>query len=237
MEKQIIDKELGCILIRINARARHILFRTADDAILATIPSFASKSDLLRAVKELKPRLLMMKEKSHPVKVIGWDYSINSDHFKLSLVAGNDAHFYLRRKDGKTFIVCPSATDFSDETLIAFIRKAIIEAMRQEAKIYLPGRLHKLSLLLGLSYHTVFIKELYSRWGSCSNEKNINLSLFLMLLPDRLIDYVIFHELTHLREMNHGPNFWALLNSFTSNQALKLSKEVKDFRDPFIMKK
>jgi predicted metal-dependent hydrolase len=54
----------------------------------------------------------------------------------------------------------------------------------------------------------------------------INLSCFLLLLPEHLIDYVLLHELCHTQQMNHGPAFWTLLNQVTSASALRLRHEL-----------
>ncbi|MCP4122903.1 MAG: M48 family metallopeptidase [Bacteroidetes bacterium] len=60
-------------------------------------------------------------------------------------------------------------------------------------------------------YNTVRLKYMTSRWGSCSSKRNINLSLRILMLPDRVRDYIIVHELAHLSEMNHSPKFWQLV--------------------------
>ena len=88
-----------------------------------------------------------------------------------------------------------------------------VEALRSQAKATLPGRLASLAARHGFEYRKVFIKNNVSNWGSCSSLGNINLNLRLVTLPPELADYVMLHELCHLRYMNHGPQFHALLES------------------------
>ena len=85
------------------------------------------------------------------------------------------------------------------------------EALRARARTELPARLAVLAEQHGFQYNRVIIKNNSSNWGSCSVRGNINLNLRLVTLPDRLRDYVMLHELCHLRYMNHGPEFHALL--------------------------
>lgn len=99
--------------------------------------------------------------------------------------------------------------------------------LRKQAKEYLPQRLELLASKYGFSYNSVKITKSKGRWGSCSSKKNINLSLYLMKLPPYLIDYVILHELCHTKEMNHGPQFWLLMDQVTGGIAKKLKKELK----------
>lgn len=64
---------------------------------------------------------------------------------------------------------------------------------------------------LGLSYNKIMIKDQRSRWGSCSSRGILSYSWRLILAPSDVLDYVAAHEVAHLAEMNHGPNFWALV--------------------------
>ena len=110
------------------------------------------------------------------------------------------------------------------------MRKVIEEALRRNAKIILPPRLYMLSQKHNLPYQSVKINSSCGRWGSCSARRNINLSFYLVLLPKHLIDYVLLHELSHTREMNHGERFWALLDELTEGKAQALRKELKQYR-------
>ncbi len=93
------------------------------------------------------------------------------------------------------------------------IRAAIESFYHENAKAYLPRRLHELAKMHGFRYEGVRVKNQKTRWGSCSAKRNINLNMRLMMAPDDAIDYVIIHELCHLRELHHNKAFWALVES------------------------
>ncbi len=104
-----------------------------------------------------------------------------------------------------------------------------VEALRARAKAELPARIAELAALHGFTYARVLIKNNVSNWGSCSVKGNINLNLRLVTLPEELRDYVMLHELCHLKEMNHGPRFHALLESVCPGHRM-LEKELKTYR-------
>lgn len=91
------------------------------------------------------------------------------------------------------------------------LRDVLVEVLREEAKILLPQKLSYFSDQYGFHFHKVTIKHNSSNWGSCSRAGNINLNLNLIRLTEPLCDYVLLHELCHLKEPNHGPRFHALL--------------------------
>lgn len=102
------------------------------------------------------------------------------------------------------------------------------EQLRLRALDYLPDRTAMLARKHGFSYRRVSIRRSRTRWGSCSAVNNINLSIFLMQIPSRLIDYVILHELVHTVHKNHSPAFWKELDHHTGN-ARALAKEMKNY--------
>ncbi len=104
-----------------------------------------------------------------------------------------------------------------------------VKQLRAEAKAYLPARLRELADLNGFRYNQVRIKHNVSNWGSCSVKGNINLNLNLMRLPEELRDYVMLHELCHLKHLNHGPEFHALLESVCPEHR-RLQRQLKDYK-------
>lgn len=226
------DDELGKLLVRVNMRARRLTFRTREDAIHVTVPSGTVLSEIKNAIEQLRPRLRSARQK-YIRPLIDLNYRIDTEFFKLSLVSGRRERFLSRSELGEMQIICPPDADFSDHKLQEWLRKVIEEALRRNAKILLPPRLYALSLQHGLTYKSVKINSSSGRWGSCSARGNINLSYYLVLLPQHLIDYVLLHELAHTREMNHGERFWVLLDRFTDGKALALRNELKQYRTEF----
>lgn len=92
-----------------------------------------------------------------------------------------------------------------------------IEWLRERAKEYIPKRVEEYAKKYDFEYNLVKIKNLNSRWGSCSSKKNLSFNLKLMYFNSNIIDYVIVHELCHLKEMNHSTKFWDLVKAITPN--------------------
>ncbi len=143
---------------------------------------------------------------------------------KPSSVSGEVSGFFGHASDvqGQGFCdkttgpVSPSAhsgSGFSAPNVVSHkaLRDVLVEVLREEAKILLPQKLSYFSDQYGFHFHKVTIKHNSSNWGSCSRAGNINLNLNLIRLPAPLCDYVLLHELCHLKEPNHGPRFHALL--------------------------
>ncbi|MCM3881514.1 MAG: M48 family metallopeptidase [Vicinamibacterales bacterium] len=86
-----------------------------------------------------------------------------------------------------------------------------LKALRRRALDELPQRLHELALQHGLSVAKVSIRNQRWRWGSCSPKGHICLNWRLVLMPGTVRDYVIIHELMHLRRLDHSRVFWKLV--------------------------
>lgn len=80
---------------------------------------------------------------------------------------------------------------------------------QSQARLMLPARVQRLAGEHGFQVRTIRISSARTRWGSCSSRGTLSFSWRLMAAPVELIDYVILHELCHLRQANHSPAFWA----------------------------
>ena len=108
---------------------------------------------------------------------------------------------------------------------------AELERMREKARALLEPKLREAAARHGFGFKgRVAIKNNVTNWGSCSSKGNINLNMRLILLPGHLQDYVILHELCHLRHQNHGPQFHALLDSLLGGRERSLSGELREWR-------
>ncbi|MDR1370085.1 MAG: M48 family metallopeptidase [Dysgonamonadaceae bacterium] len=159
----------------------------------------------------------------------------------------NARNYTIRLSRGKVSIslpVCGSyrrALDFLEEYRPRLIKRMeesrskllpVVEesVWREKAEEYLPLRLENFAKMYDFHYTSVKISKSRTRWGSCSSRQTINLSFYLMLLPGHLADYVLLHELCHTVYMNHGPEFWKLLDSVTKGRAKQLRKELRSYR-------
>jgi len=148
---------------------------------------------------------------------------------EMSVHRVNEASLSYRISQGKINLYVPQHMEAHEHTVQMAMRRAVEEALRKEAKYYLPRRLDELAGKHNLSYNKVYIKKAQSLWGSCSSANNINLNLHLMRLPDHLVDYVLIHELCHTIHKNHSPLFWHYLQQFTDEDVKALRQELNEY--------
>jgi predicted metal-dependent hydrolase len=82
---------------------------------------------------------------------------------------------------------------------------------RTEAESFIRDKVTKWNDHYGFHHGRISIRDQKTRWGSCSKKGNLSFSWKLLLLPERMADYVVVHELCHLKEFNHSSRFWALV--------------------------
>ena len=234
MSSKLVEIDtLGKILFKKNRRSKTISIRIKPfTGAVVSLPFYASYKTAEKFVyskKEWVKKSLQKIKDAEKERVIfdeKTQFKTRDHILKIQSANTDKISSYVSRSTIN--IKYPNKISVTSDEVQNEIRKGIIKALRKEAKEYLPLRVKLLADKFGFKYNQLFIKNLRSRWGSCSRKNNINLNLHLMRLPDNLIDYVILHELVHTVEKNHGKNFWVKLNSITGD-AKSLSKEVKKY--------
>lgn len=107
--------------------------------------------------------------------------------------------------------------------LSALLGKALARILRDEAKSLLPAKLSFLAGRHGFEYKAATVKHNSSNWGSCSGLGNINLNLNLVRLPEPVCDYVLLHELAHLKHHDHGRGFHSLVETLCTDNCHRLA--------------
>lgn len=130
--------------------------------------------------------------------------------------------FFMARRQWVLDTMARQRENYKD---VSVLSEAQVESLRRQAKAELPPRLAELATRHGFVYNRVTIKNNVSNWGSCSAKGNINLNLRIMTLPRVLQDYVLLHELCHLRHQDHGHAFHLLLEHVCKNHLLQLMEE------------
>lgn len=103
-----------------------------------------------------------------------------------------------------------------EDKLLVFVKneeeqevyKVLSNWYSKQARKWITGRVRFYSEKMGESVCRIAIKNQKSRWGSCSNKRNLNFNWNLMRFEPEVIDYVVVHELCHLKQMNHSKDFW-----------------------------
>jgi predicted metal-dependent hydrolase len=95
--------------------------------------------------------------------------------------------------------------------------RRVRDFLKIEARREISQRAHEKAKIIGRAVRRLTLRDTTSRWGSCSAEGNLNFTWRLILAPEAVLDYVVAHEIAHLKHMNHGARFWALVGRLTDD--------------------
>ncbi len=223
-----IDPELGKIEILRNPRAGRLRITIKPDCLRLTLPIYATQQEGLDFVNLMREKIKQKQQKvKTTVRCIDEQNPLKTLTFTAVVQPSDREKVFFCLKNNLLHIEYPKSENPCTETMQTVFRKGIDFFLRKEAKRILPSRLQQLATQHGFGYNDVKIQSSKTRWGSCSGRKSINLSYFLLTLPPHLIDYVLLHELCHTVEMNHGEQFWKLMDRVTDNRTQVLRRELK----------
>ena len=227
MPRQVVQiDKIGLVTFSKNRRSKNIkLSVKPDKSVLVSFPYYASKKEVLLFVAKNEAWIKQQQHKMDGRKTkVGADTVIQSKIYTIRFGLADKNRVSKNRNELKI-----SVPDFDSEQSQAYIEKCLTEIYRFEAKHILPKRLKELAAKHGFSYSRVTIRNNRRNWGSCSSQNNISLNLQMIKLPNRLIDYILLHELVHTEIKDHSAKFWRRLDEVSENRAKMLSKEVQKY--------
>jgi len=113
-------------------------------------------------------------------------------------------------------------------TIFAKTNKADFLKCKQQAQLSIENRIRYFNKSCRFRFNKINIKNQKTRWGSCSKKRNLNFNYKIALLPQRIANYIIVHELCHLAEFNHSRKFWNLVEKLVPNYSA-IRKELKGY--------
>jgi len=182
---------------------RYILRFRPDGTARLVVPRSGSVAEARRFARQQEAWILRQAKyfSARPIRthewVVGSEVLLHGRATKIEAVEGGSGRFI--RLGTEMIKISASAAD---------LRPAIEKHLRRLATAKLPGRTVEHAARHGLSVRKVIVRNQRTRWGSCSAGGTISLNWRLIQVPDFVSDYVILHELMHLRQMNHSARFW-----------------------------
>lgn len=205
----ITDEEFGTITLRRSARATHVRIRVAPDGRLrASLPLYAPIFLVKRLLKTSRAQLRAMLAEQQVDTVFESGMQIGKSH---TLITRLGSTLSAKRHGQQIIVTLAPENNLEDSDVTRVVRDSVIDALRLEAKSYLPKRITFLAEKNGFDFEKIRFSHASGRWGSCSSNGTISLNIALMKLPFELIDYVLVHELSHTRQMNHSDKFWNIV--------------------------
>ena len=190
-EKIIHIDGVGNILFRHSKKARYLNISVKPFiGARVSVPAGMSYNSAVRIAEEkklwIKQHLDKMKEFEKMQTQLDEKSGYSTRNHKLVLKRCNRKNISVRLSKGKINVIYPTELRSNSKEVQSAIRKGVDRALRIEAKEYLPTKVKELANKFGFEYNKLALKNIRSRWGSCSTKKNINLSIHLLRLPDQL---------------------------------------------------
>lgn len=230
--KTILHPTLGQLHLKKSSRAKKLRITVKPfDGVIITIPesiSFKKAQTFAEANADwIKKQKAKMKE-LEAERTYDFDAEFQTKFTTIKIISTSKEQPFLKQQKEELILAIPETADIKSKAWQELIKTQIEEQLRREAKAYLLPRTQQIAKEKGIEINKVNTRKAKTRWGSCSGKNNISLSIYLMTLPDELIDYVIYHELAHVKEKNHSAAFWAHLEDLLPGAKL-LDKQLRDY--------
>ncbi len=191
------------VYVRSAQAKRYRLTLRRDGTAVATIPLRGSEREAVRFVEEHREWLERARERQAKRPRAAEIWTIGTH-----VLWRGEMHPVRLAVEGEKPQVSVAADVFRVASFDGDLRPTLEAHFARRAKIELPARAWELAAETGVDLKSVSVRNQRSRWGSCSAGGMVSLNWRLVQTPDAVRDYIIYHELMHLREMNHSDRFW-----------------------------
>ena len=200
------DKDLSIEVVR-TKRRKTASIKVIDGLVQAIVPDQLSDGRIEELIQKRTPWIRRkLREQSQAVTprpkeyVSGESFTYLGRNYRLKVLRGTDREVKL--KGGYLEVGLPRKSKDGD------IRNALIEWYEEHALERLTEKTNRYAGIMGLSPNSISVRDYKSRWGSCSSKGEISYNWRVIIAPHHIVDYVVVHELCHLKHPNHSPAYW-----------------------------
>lgn len=182
--------------------------RVEDGVVSVVVPTnlaLTKVDELLKQRRQWIKGKISLHREAQPVSekqfVSGEAFSYLGRNYRLKVEKG--VFQPVRLIHGRLVVMVPEGVDQSH-----MIRNALVRWYKRQAEKKLKEKVDRYAPLVGVEPASVGIRSFKSRWGSCTAKGRIEFNWQIMMAPNRMVDYVVIHELCHLKQHDHSPEFW-----------------------------
>lgn len=219
-----IGTTLICYSIRKSHKAKQVSLSIGTDGVYVVAPFTMNDSAIISLVEQ-KRNWIFNKFESYRQRrmqmpaerefVSGENLLFMDNNYPIKVLEHVGCYTTVSLTDGQFLITINAHLPF--EKRREEIKRKLEQWYIGRAKELFTERLELFSNEIGVKFNTVRLKNQRTRWGSCSQKGNLNFNWNLVMAPRFIVDYVVVHELCHLKQMNHSPEFWLLVGSQISD--------------------
>ena len=229
------DDEFGRVMVNTRRGMRNVTARWQGEVLHLNVPVGLPLHELQESLDRLRPRLRSRKEQQPGVTfTIGQVIECFRCRVRLESQSRVPRRMLFGHDGDLLTLSLPAEMDLENDHGKRNITHGLQVMLEQEAGRLLLPFADEVARKVGVSPASWEIGRGMRKLGHCTKGRVIQLSRNLMFLPERLVCYIICHELAHLTHMNHSPEFHALVDKYTSGQEKVLEQELKHFNWPIV---
>jgi predicted metal-dependent hydrolase len=208
-----IDGKPVAVTVKLNPRARRLIVKvhpsTGEVSVVA--PSKRSVDNALNFARGETDWIAERLKQVPPAVPLGLGARIlyRGVEYVIRRGEGRRTPVWIDREDGGRIIRVTGQSEH--------VARRVVDFLKREARKALEARAFDFAGRLGTAPKHITVRDTASRWGSCSTQRSLSFSWRLILAPSFVLDYVVAHEVAHMREMNHGPRFWRVVEDLVGD--------------------